>query len=296
MDIITQRCSNHCTATDVFQMSKRRIKGNKTYDADRGQQQDRAQFWDKTDDSKQTSNAQEKGAGGEENNNMSYWERLKLAWRKTGLPNKLLIALTTVLALSNLGYVWYASKQFGAIDGQLGVMRSQMNVLRTDQRAWIYASGILDFPKDPNSLIENEPVSAHFEFRDTGKTPATDIHAVAARPMVIRNGVKIPFDYSNALNIATGALLPGDEATKGHVPSLNITHEERTDLVEGKSFIVFYYKIFYCDIFRVPHEVRRCLWAGFKDSSSAYDCTQYNAVDLSEEPNLKVCRVSDQLY
>jgi hypothetical protein len=62
---------------------------------------------------------------------MKYLTRLKIAWTKTHIVNKLTFLLTLVIAGANIAYVIYARKQFITMSGQLGQMQSSSG--QTDQ-------------------------------------------------------------------------------------------------------------------------------------------------------------------
>lgn len=130
--------------------------------------------------------------------------------------------------------------------------------LRTDQRAWVSVVGPPNFP------LEGAFIPASIQIANTGKTPAKDIVGDVIAT-VLKKGEEPSFDFSkghphNAIH--TGAIFPngpfnvtvpvvryGPQTSETIVP----TPELRQEITNGESFIVFFGKINYVDIFGTSH-------------------------------------------
>jgi len=60
------------------------------------------------------------------------------------------------------------------------------------------------------------------------------------------------------------------------------------------AYLVSYLYASYCDMFRVPHHIRRCLWGGLKGNTTytSKDCTDYEGIDANDQPDFQLCPIT----
>jgi len=157
--------------------------------------------------------------------------------------------------------------------------------LLVDQRAWISVVFLSNFP------LEGASIPAPIQLTNTGKTPAKDVEGDIVAT-VLKRGDEPLFDYSvghphNRLH--AGAIFPntpistavslvryGLQTAEPIVP----TPELRQEIASGQSFIIFYGKITYADIFGVRHWTTFCTGSGSAiQSNDLKKCVSYNDVD-----------------
>jgi hypothetical protein len=181
---------------------------------------------------------------------------------------------------------------------QLQIYGSQLQIGMNDERGWMQ---VLIEREDSQEPIEGVPITAKITLTNIGKTPIFNVRAKMV-VRVIENGTANDFSYRPAVAPTTGALFPNEPdsipfpsmevTTTGAVQPHPLSHYERTELVEGRAYIVAYAETTYCDIFRVPHMIRKCSFRAVAKGSysySAYGCTNYNSVDIGSEPDAKLC-------
>ena len=119
----------------------------------------------------------------------------------------------------------------------------------------------------------------------------------------IENSVANRFDYAMAAQL--GSIFPNDDPVKiqiatmeppaviGAVPEQqhSLSHDEYTKLIEGRAYVAAYLQATYCDIFRIPHIIRRCVASGIdvKDNDSLPSCFVYNIMDTNTTPDFRAC-------
>jgi hypothetical protein len=157
--------------------------------------------------------------------------------------------------------------------------------LLVDQRAWISVVIPPDFPLDGASI------PAPIQLTNTGKTPAKDVEGDIIAT-VLKKGEEPLFDYGVGhphSRLHAGAIFPnmpisttitlaryGAQMPEPIVP----TPEFRRDIANGQSFIIFYGKITYTDIFGDQYWTTFCTGGGSAiQSNDPKKCVSYNDVD-----------------
>lgn len=105
--------------------------------------------------------------------------RLKQAWKQTTISNKLIVAFTAVIALTNLLYVLYARRQWEVMSGQLSEMSRTDEQARTqwnaEHRPWV-GSGQIGFRQPPVFLVyPNNPIQARTQINFTIQIPIKNV-------------------------------------------------------------------------------------------------------------------------
>jgi hypothetical protein len=184
-------------------------------------------------------------------------------WKKWFDRAPFLLAITAAFA----GLQWYEMRQ----------------ALLVDQRAWVSVVIPLNFP------LEGSSIPASIQITNTGKTPAKDI-AGDIFASVLKKGEEPQFDFSTGHphnRIYAGAIFPngqikvtipvvryGPQTAETIVP----TSELRQEIANGESFIIFYGKITYVDIFGSSHWTSFCTGSG-SAMGDLKKCLNYNDVD-----------------
>jgi len=155
--------------------------------------------------------------------------------------------------------------------------------LLVDQRAWV---GVV---VPPNFPLESSSIPASIQITNTGKTPAKHIEGDIVAT-VLKKGEEPSFDFSIGHphnRIYAGAVFPnaptnititvvryGPRRPETVVP----TPELRQEIANGQSFIIFYGKITYFDIFGTSHWTSFCTGSG-SATGDLKKCIGYNDVD-----------------
>jgi hypothetical protein len=157
--------------------------------------------------------------------------------------------------------------------------------LLVDQRAWISVVIPSEFQ------LEGASIPAPIQLTNTGRTPAKDVEGDIVAT-VLKKGEEPLFDYSVAHSyerLHAGAIFPnnpihttitvaryGPQIPEPIVPTPEFRHEIAT----GQSFIIFYGKITYADIFGVQHWTTFCTGSGSAiQLNDVKKCVSYNDVD-----------------
>ena len=157
------------------------------------------------------------------------------------------------------------------------------DALTTDQRAWVSVVAPSNFPLDGSSI------PASIQIANTGKTPAKNVEGDIIAT-VLKKSEAPSYDFTvghphNKLHVGTifpnapiSTNIPvvryGPEKAEPIVP----TSELRQEIASGESFVIFYGKITYLDVFGKSH------WASFCTASGSAigdlrKCINYNDVD-----------------
>jgi hypothetical protein len=88
---------------------------------------------------------------------MKYITRLRIAWTKTHIVNKLTFLLTLVIAGANMAYVFYARKQFITMSGQLAQMQSSSG--QTDKLLCLYRQQVSEVARLADSSARQAAIS-----------------------------------------------------------------------------------------------------------------------------------------
>jgi hypothetical protein len=157
------------------------------------------------------------------------------------------------------------------------------HALLVDQRAWV------SFVPPSNFPFENSSVLASIQIANIGKTPAKKI-AIDIIATVLKKGEEPSFDFSVGHPHSTvhiGVLFPnapvpvtvqvvryGPKTPEVILPSPELQQE----IVNNESFIIFYGKIYYFDVFGVSHWTSFCAGSG-SAMGDMKKCVDYNDVD-----------------
>lgn len=163
--------------------------------------------------------------------------------------------------------------------------REMRRALLVDQRAWVSVVGPPNFPLDSASI------PASIQITNTGKTPGKQLDADVIAT-ALKKGEEPSFDFGKGHphdRIHAGAIFPntpfnitvpvvryGPQAKQTIVP----TAEFRQELANGESFIIFYGRISYVDIFGTAHWTSFCTWSG-SAVGNLKKCVSYNDVDTN---------------
>ena len=157
------------------------------------------------------------------------------------------------------------------------------DALLVDQRAWVNVVVPTNFPLDGSSI------PASIQIANTGKTPAKHIEGDVVAT-VLKKGEEPSFDFSIGHphnRIYAGAIFPnapinttvavvryGPQTPETIVP----TPDLRQEIANGESFIIFFGKITYSDIFGTSHWTTFCTGSG-SAMGDLKKCVSYNDVD-----------------
>jgi hypothetical protein len=184
---------------------------------------------------------------------------------------KMFLEVAALLTL--LVYTTFAGLQWEAMH----------DALLVDQRAWVSVVAPTNFP------LEGSSIPASIQIANTGKTPAKHIEGDVIAT-VLKKGEEPSFDFSTGhphnrihagaifpngpINIAIPVVRYGPQAAETVVP----TPELRQEIANGESFIIFYGKITYFDIFGTSHWTSFCTGSG-SAMGDLKKCVGYNDVD-----------------
>jgi len=186
---------------------------------------------------------------------------------------KIFLEVAAVLVL--VVYTTFAGLQWEAMHDALSV----------DQRAWISVIVPTNFP------LEGSFILASIQITNTGKTPAKDVEGEIVAT-VLKKGEDPSFDFSTGhphnrlyagalfpnapLNTAISVVRYGPLAPEPVVP----TPQLRQEIAKGDSFIIFYGKISYFDVFGAAHWTQFCTGSGAAiQMIDLKKCINYNDVD-----------------
>lgn len=188
-----------------------------------------------------------------------------------------------------------ADKQAKAAQDSVKAIQRQM---RVDQRPWIrpFTTNTADI-----NLVDNQPISITFRYRNLGKTPAKAIRGAIFIEVVKREEPPKLVEFFTTRRpviapdrdfymTATGILFPDGimespiSRTRpkpgGGSEEAPLTPTEHADLMAGRSYIAIHGAIGYVDVFDVFHWTRFCSWHSYAQGVFASGkCASYNAVD-----------------
>ena len=184
---------------------------------------------------------------------------------------KILLEVAAVVVL--VVYTTFAGLQWEAMH----------DALLVDQRAWVSVVVPPSFP------LEGSSIPASIQIANTGKTPAKDVEGDIVAT-VLKKGEEPTFDFSTGHphnRIRAGAIFPngpinvtipvvryGPQTAEAIVP----TPKLRQEIANGESFIIFYGRITYIDIFGTSHWTSFCTGSG-SAMGDLKKCVSYNDVD-----------------
>jgi hypothetical protein len=184
---------------------------------------------------------------------------------------KILLEVAAVLVL--VVYTPFAGLQW----------ESMHDALLIDQRAWVSVVVPNGFPLGGSSI------PASIQITNTGKTPARDVEGDIVAT-VLKKGEEPSFDFSTGHpynRLYAGAIFPnapinttitvvryGSQSPETIIP----TAELRQQIANGESYIIFYGKITYVDVFGASHWTAFCTGSG-NALGDLKKCLSYNDVD-----------------
>jgi hypothetical protein len=159
------------------------------------------------------------------------------------------------------------------------------HALLVDQRAWVNVVVPTNFP------LEGAFIAVPIQIANTGKTPAKYVEGDLIATL-LKKGEEPSFDFSighphnriyagavfpNApLNTALSVVRYGPFTQEAIVP----TPELRQEIGNGESFIIFYGKVTYSDVFGATHWTTFCTGTGVAiQTIDLKKCVNYNDVD-----------------
>jgi hypothetical protein len=162
------------------------------------------------------------------------------------------------------------------------------DAMLVDQRAWVSVVAPTDIPSQDSS------VRASIQITNTGKTPAKDVEG-DIDAIVLKKGEGPSFDFNSGHpreHLYAGALFPnapinivipvvqhGSQPAEPIVP----TPELRRDIANGESFVIFYGKISYVDVFGRAHWTTFCTGSGTAiQSADLKKCISHNDIDKNQ--------------
>jgi hypothetical protein len=185
-----------------------------------------------------------------------WWQRKR---EKSRLSDWIMVALTLVIASAAL-WSWSDSR----LD------------FRTDQRSWVGVTGW----ESPSKLEIGAPLVLKIVFKNTGKTPASNVRFVGVadpRP----SGSGPDFNYSGHNEIATdlGFLSPGADFVGRYVATQgNLTEAGYDDITTGRWAVYVHGKGEYDDIFGCHHWITYCFRLE-PDTGNLSVCSTHNEMD-----------------
>jgi hypothetical protein len=195
--------------------------------------------------------------------------------------------ISAVLLLGYLGatvLIWIATRNT-AKDTHQSVVNADKN-FRIDERAWM-AFGFKD--QGNITFTFNKSFLIPTELRNTGKTPAKNIHGNIV-VSIFKKGESLDFTYTAGhahYGIKAGTIFPSGnivesfEAIKHgqeHAEPIIFTAPIKDDLFKARSFLIAYGRIDYTDIFGGEHWMTFCRYVLHPELISE-DCTRYNDTD-----------------
>ena len=196
------------------------------------------------------------------------WSRLKHAWKKTRIANKIIAVFIGMTAVGVFVTAILYACQIRVMDGQLDIMERQLSHIeqssQLEQRAWVGLQTATHEPIEPNKPIEGVLV-----FENTGKTPAIILRA--SRTTCLRTP---DFDMESLAEIKQKDGWLEDRRSRGPLPpnavirltfqtsdNAMITEPDIEKLENGQLRAYVIGRILYRDIFGTEHETCFCHFA-----------------------------------
>ena|SRR3984893_16099852 len=186
-------------------------------------------------------------------------------------PWKIVVEFGALLVL--VAYTTFAGLQWEAMHDALTI----------DQRAWVSVVVPSNFPLDGSSI------AASIQIANTGKTPAKDVEGDIIAT-VLKKSEAPSYDFSGGHphnKLYAGTIFPNapistavtvvryePQVAEPITPTLQL----RQDIASGESFIIFYGRISYLDVFGKSHWTTFCTASG-STIADLGKCVNYNNVD-----------------
>lgn len=171
---------------------------------------------------------------------------------------------------------------------QFIIMGGQLDVMRTDQRAWLQFQAS---PTKPGSdgatwqLTSGQPVTYPLRVVNTGKTPAKNLDMKIFIDIVPADQ-EPPLEYVDKNSghpyghITSGIVFPNADFNQTVVrPSAD--GSPQLAIKDGKSYLAVYGVIDYDDVFKTHRRTKFCAWIATSGTFHASGCTKYNSVDTN---------------
>lgn len=163
--------------------------------------------------------------------------------------------------------------------GQYFLVRSQLDVMQTDERAWV----VFDFSGKPDvHPTAGVPLTGQIHFSNSGKTPARSV-LFTFRIEYVKPGAipSLTYDTKSSKLGFMGALFPNEPQTVNISTPESLTDVDFKNLAAGKSFVAEYGEMKYQDVFGIEHWNKFCTWLPFGPPGPylSRTCVEYNDVD-----------------
>jgi hypothetical protein len=267
--------------------------------------QERSESRDESRDPEQQEKTNKGKKASTANRDIGFLTRLKLSWKGTSNWNKLLVALTCVIAVANSCYTHYAHQQFKVMHGQLDQIILQypelqksanaaksaadvaQQTMRIDQRAWI-RFGLVN-----NQLTLGQPIDAPVMIGVAGKTPARKVTG-DMKAELLRPDQAPDFVYAKGhphFHLPTVLILPNTDMHLTLTVLRAAPRKKEPDLVlfdsaiqhsidQGDLLIVVHGMLTYEDVFGVEHWLKFCTFgSGNLRHRGSPKCDEYNDTD-----------------
>jgi hypothetical protein len=241
---------------------------------------------------------------------MSPWER----WKKTSLPNQLLViigsmaafftglyALATVIQICLMErnseiatkqterMIEEAGRISAAIQDTIRQSKAALDASiessRTDQRAWVGACCVIGPPVDESGkrrpfMKAGEPITAiGVQIKNTGRSPALYVQSRVESSALSKNtSFKAEYQHTKGMTPSPVVIQPGVEVFV-NLANNTVPNEDSIKALSTGAFVYYIYGIInYEDVFRRAHQTTFCFFMR-RDLRSFGNCAVYNAAN-----------------
>jgi hypothetical protein len=172
-----------------------------------------------------------KAREGLDKHKIGYWTRIKQAWRKTSLPNKLVVVFTAISAGATGVYAYYARQQFRIMRGQLEQMKGSTD--QTNQLICLYEQQLVELHNATvkTGIAADAATQAANTARDTLKSSKTSF-VIEQRPyIVVDEGSPTFIDHPSP---DQPTLIDVTLRNVGRTPAIQVITEASTFSFRGK--------------------------------------------------------------
>jgi hypothetical protein len=146
--------------------------------------------------------------------------------------------------------------------------------LRIDQRAWISYT-VQSFP-NPGVAPVDQPFFVHFEFKNSGRTPARNVKACYAYTFLSRETIP---DFKCPKIGDIGNIFPQGSSYSDLLVSPKFDKSDRDKILDGSYRLWVYGRVQYSDVFGVDHWLQFC---NHLLSGGGYQiCEQHHEIDTN---------------
>ena len=196
-------------------------------------------------------------------------------WKRTSLPNKLLVITGGIVALGTLyqSYILHISLEQNTIG-----LKENIQSTRNDQRAWIAIESM-----GITQLEAGESLKAEIKIVDTGKTIALNVrHHGAIQTSLVPLDID-KFEQSKDMppqlsSNSIGALFQNIDVIMSSETSVPINLKQVEAIKDRRLLVYLFGEINYDDIFRIPHTTQFC--GMLVPATGRFEsCAQHDKVD-----------------